>query len=138
VKIARVAVQRGWLKPCFAVAGIAAVIAAVAGWITAGGAGAWAAPTGVALVALGFAGSVWAVAAVEKIDLRLTILMALITYAVKLMLVFAALWIVQSIAPNALLPFACGIVGGAVAWLVTQAVWSYRAKIPYIELGQGN
>ncbi|MFB9662109.1 hypothetical protein ACFQS3_05230 [Glycomyces mayteni] len=127
---------RGFLKPCFAVAGIAAVIAAVAGWITAGGPGAWGAPAGVALAALGFAGSVQAVAAAEKIDLRLTLPMALITYAFKLVIAFFALWTVQSTAPNALLPFACGIVGGAVAWLATQAVWAYKAKIPYIELDQ--
>jgi len=127
---------RGFLKWCFAVAGIAAVIAAVVGWITAGGTGAWAAPAGVALAALGFAGSVWAVAAVEKIDLRLTILMALITYAVKLIIVLVALVVVESFAPDALAPFAGGVVGGAVAWLATQVVWTYKAKIPYIELEQ--
>lgn len=125
---------RGFLKWCFAVAGVAAVIAAVVGWITAGGTGAWAAPAGVALAALGFAGSVWAVAWAEKIDLRLTLPMALITYAVKLGIAFIALWTVQEAAPDALLPFAGGIVGGAVAWLATQAVWAYKAKIPYIEL----
>jgi len=127
---------RGFLRPCFAVAGIAAVIAAVVGWVTAGGPGAWGAPAGVALAALGFAGSVQAVAAAEKIDLRLTLPMALITYAFKLVLAFFALWTVQSTVPNALLPFGCGIVGGAVAWLATQAVWAYKAKIPYIELDQ--
>jgi hypothetical protein len=126
---------RGFLKPCFAVAGIAAALAAVVGWFTSGGTGAWAAPAGVALVALGFAGSVWAVAWAEKIDLRLTLPMALITYAVKLMLAFIALWTVQESVPDALLPFAGGVIGGAVAWLATQAVWAYKAKIPYIELG---
>lgn len=125
---------RGFLKPCFAVAGIAAVVAAAVGWFTSGGTGAWAAPAGVALAALGFAGSVWAVAAAEKVDLRLTLPMALITYAVKLFLAFIALWTVQEAVPDALLPFAGGIVGGAVAWLATQAVWAYKAKIPYIEL----
>jgi hypothetical protein len=126
---------RGFLKPCFAVAGIAAALAAVVGWFTTGGTGAWAAPAGVALAALGFAGSVWAVAWAEKINLRLTLPMALITYAVKLMLAFIALWTVQVSVPDALMPFAGGIIGGAVAWLATQAVWSYKAKIPYIELG---
>jgi hypothetical protein len=136
VTTARAVSKKHWLKPCFAVAGIAAAVAAIVGWITAGGVGAWSAPAGVALAALGFAGSVQAVAAAEKIDLRLTLPMALITYAVKLFLAFIALWTVQSTVPNALLPFACGIVGGAVAWLATQAVWAYRAKIPYIELDQ--
>ncbi|RRS00263.1 hypothetical protein [Glycomyces terrestris] len=127
---------RGFLKPCFAVAGIAAAVAAVAGWLAAGGVGAWAAPAGVALAALGFAGSVQAVAAVERIDLRLTLLMALITYALKLVVALIALWTVRSTVPDALLPFAWGIVGGAVVWLATQAVWAYKAKIPYIELDQ--
>ncbi|HEX2144585.1 MAG TPA: hypothetical protein VHG10_08770 [Glycomyces sp.] len=127
---------RGFLKPCFIVAGIAAVAAAAIGGLISGATGAWAAPAGVALAALGFAASVWAVAAVEKIDLRLTLPMALITYSVKLVAVLTALAAVQAIAPDALLPFACGIIGGAVAWLATQVVWAYMAKIPYIELEQ--
>jgi len=129
-------VRKHWLKPCSIVALIATVLAAAIGWLTVGSVGAWAAPAGVALAALGFAGSAWAVLAVEKIDLRLTLLMALITYSVKLLIVLIALWAVQTTDPHALLPFACGIVGGAVAWLATQAVWAYRAKIPYIELPQ--
>jgi hypothetical protein len=127
---------RGFLKPCFAVAGIAAALAAVVGWFTSGGTGAWAAPAGVALAALGFAGSVWAVAWVEKIDLRLTLLMALITYAVKLLVVLVSLVVVRALDANAVVPFAAGVIGGAVVWLATQAVWAYKAKIPYIELEQ--
>jgi hypothetical protein len=124
----------GFLKPCFAVAGAAAVVAAVTGWITAGGTAAWAAPAGVALAALGFAGSALAVMRVEKIDIRLTLPMALITYALKLTIVFAVLAAVRSAVPDALPPFAYGIIGGALAWLATQVVWAYKAKIPYIEL----
>jgi hypothetical protein len=126
---------RGFLKPCFAVAGFTAVLAAVLGLILAGGSGAWAAPAGVALAALGFAGSALAVMKAEKIDIRLTLPMALVTYAIKLMVVFMALALVREIVPDALPPFAYGIVGGAVAWLAAQAVWAYKAKIPYIELG---
>jgi hypothetical protein len=125
---------RGFLKPCSIVAVIAAVIAAVVGGITAGGTGAWAAPAGVALAALGFAGSAAAVALAETFDLRLTLPMALITYSVKLALVMTILSIVKTTVPDALLPFAYGVVGGAVAWLATQVVWAYKAKIPYIEL----
>ncbi|MEU6859051.1 hypothetical protein AB0B28_09310 [Glycomyces sp. NPDC046736] len=126
---------RGFLRPCFIVSGIVAVLAAVIGWLWAGGPGAWATPAGVALAALGFAGSVAAVAYAEKLDLRLTLPMALITYTVKLAAALTALAVVKSTAPNALVPFACGIVVGAVAWLATQVVWAYKAKIPYIELG---
>jgi hypothetical protein len=125
---------RGFLKPCFIVAGIAALIAAVIGAVTSGGSGAWAAPAGVALAALGFAGSAWAVALAETFDLRLTLPMALITYSVKLALVLTVLSIVKSAVPDALLPFAYGVVGGAVVWLATQVAWAYKAKIPYIEL----
>jgi ATP synthase protein I len=125
---------KGFLRPCFIAAGIAAVIAAVIGGITAGGTGSWAAPAGVALAALGFAGSAAAVAFAETFDLRLTLPMALITYSVKLALVMTILSIVKTVLPDALLPFAYGVVGGAVVWLATQVVWAYRAKIPYIEL----
>jgi hypothetical protein len=129
---------RGFLKPCFLVAGIAAVLAAVVGGITAGGTGAWAAPAGVALAALGFAGSAMAVAFAETFDLRLTLPMALITYSIKLALVLTVLTIVKTAVPDALLPFAYGVVGGAVAWLATQVAWAYKAKIPYIELDQSS
>jgi hypothetical protein len=44
------------------------------------------------------------------------------------------LTIVRTAVPDALEPFAYGVVGGAVVWLATQVVWAYRAKIPYIEL----
>jgi hypothetical protein len=125
---------KGFLKPCFIAAAIAASIAAVIGGITAGGTGVWAAPAGVALAALGFAGSAAAVAFAETFDLRLTLPMALITYSVKLALVMTILSIVKTALPDALLPFAYGVVGGAVVWLATQVVWAYRAKIPYIEL----
>lgn len=131
-------VSRGFLRPCFIVAGVATVIALVVGGITSGGTGAWAAPAGVALAALGFAGSTWAVALAEKFDLRLTLPMALITYSVKLALVMTILSIVKSILPDALLPFGYGVVGGAIAWLATQVVWTYKAKIPYIELDQSS
>ncbi|WP_205325213.1 hypothetical protein [Glycomyces sp. YM15] len=125
---------KGFLKPCLIVAGIAAVIAAFIGGITAGGTGAWAAPAGVALAALGFAGSAAAVALAETFDLRLTLPMALITYSIKLALVLTILSIVKTAAPDALPPFAYGVIGGAIAWLSTQVAWAYKAKIPYIEL----
>lgn len=129
---------RGFLKPCFIVTGIAAVIAAVVGAITAGGTGLWAVPAGVALAALGFAGSAAAVALAESFDLRLTLPMALITYSVKLALVLTILSIVKSAVPDALLPFAYGVIAGAVVWLATQVAWAYKAKIPYIELDQSS
>jgi hypothetical protein len=61
----------------------------------------------------------------------------LITYSVKLMVVFTILGVVKSTVPDALLPFACGVIVGAVVWLAAQAVWAYKAKIPYIELDNG-
>ena len=47
---------------------------------------------------------------------------------------FGALATVNTDLPEALPPFAYGFIGGALAWLGTQAVWAYKAKIPYIEL----
>jgi hypothetical protein len=129
---------KGFLKPCLLVSVIAAVIAAVVGGITAGGTAAWAAPAGVALAALGFAGSAAAVALAETFDLRLTLPMALITYSIKLALVLTVLSIVKTAVPDALLPFAYGVIGGAVAWLATQVAWAYKAKIPYVEFDRSS
>ncbi|WP_199037679.1 hypothetical protein [Glycomyces salinus] len=128
---------RGFLRPCFAVAGAAVVVAAVAGALLGGVDGATGAPAGVALAALGFTGSVWAIAGAEKIDIRLTLPVALVTYVFKLMLFAIVLGIVEASPWDALLPMGFGVIGGAIAWLATQAIWLYRAKIPYIELENG-
>lgn len=126
--------SRGFLKPCLAVAGVAAVVAALVGGVLDGVNGATGASTGVALAALGFTGSVWAIAWAEKIDIRLTLPVALVTYVFKLMLFAIVLGLVEMSPWDALLPMAFGIVGGAIAWLTAQGIWLYRAKIPYIEL----
>ncbi|WP_100446665.1 hypothetical protein [Glycomyces xiaoerkulensis] len=128
--------SRGFLKPCFAVSGAALLAAAAIGLILDGADAAAGAASGVALAALGFAGSVWAVIGAEKIDIRLTLPVALVTYVVKLMLFAAVLGVVRFSGWEALWPMAFGIIGGAVTWLTTQGIWLYRAKIPYIELDE--
>ena len=128
---------RGFLKPCFATAGAAAVVAAVAGALLGGVDGATGASAGAVLAALGFAGSVWAVVGAEKLDIRLTLPVALVTYVFKLMLFAIVLGLVEASPWDALLPMGLGIVWGAIAWLTTQAIWVYRVKIPYIELENG-
>ncbi|MCH7231426.1 hypothetical protein L0U85_11280 [Glycomyces sp. L485] len=125
---------RGFLKPCFAAAGIAVVLAAFIGLLVDGPAAAGGAAAGVALASLGFAASVWAVAGAEKIDFRLTLPVALVTYTVKLTVFAIALWAVKSTGWDVVWPMAVGIIGGAIVWLTTQGIWLYRAKIPYIEL----
>ncbi|WP_051325460.1 hypothetical protein [Glycomyces tenuis] len=127
---------RGFLKPCSAVAGIAVVLAALIGLVVDGAGAAAGAAGGVALASLGFAASVWAVAGAEKIDLRLTLPVALLTYAAKLGVFGAALWAVESSGWDVLWPMALGIIGGALAWLTTQGIWLFNAKIPYIELDE--
>lgn len=127
---------RGFLRPCFAVAGIATVLAALIGAIADGADAAAGAALGVALASLGFAGSVWAVAGAEKIDLRLTLPVALVTYAGKLALFGVVLGIVKASGWEVMWPMAMGVIGGALAWLTTQGIWLLRAKIPYIELDE--
>ncbi|HLU27956.1 MAG TPA: hypothetical protein VKZ65_05925 [Glycomyces sp.] len=127
---------RGFLRPCFAVAGVATVLAAIIGAIADGVNGAAGAALGVALASLGFAGSVWAVAGAEKIDLRLTLPVALVTYAAKLGLFGVVLGIVRASGWDVMWPMAMGIIGGALAWLTTQGIWLLQAKIPYIELDE--
>lgn len=117
-------------------AGAVALLAALIGLVADGAVGAAGAAGGVVLASLGFAGSVWAVAGAEKIDLRLTLPVALLTYAGKLGLFGAALWVVESLVRAALWPMALGVIGGALAWLTTQGIWLLRAKIPYIELDE--
>ncbi|THV42889.1 hypothetical protein [Glycomyces buryatensis] len=126
--------SRGFLKPCFIASGLALLVAVGLGWAFGGAVGAAGAGGGVALAALGFAGSVWAIAAAENIDVRLTLPVALLTYMIKLVLFGTALWAIDQFTPDALRPSAFGIIGGALTWLTVQVVWTFRAKIPYIEL----
>ncbi|GAB3222121.1 hypothetical protein GCM10027447_08660 [Glycomyces halotolerans] len=126
--------SRGFLGPCLIVSAATAAAASAAALIADGPSGAVGAATGVVLAAGGFAGSVWAVAAAEKIDLRLTLPVALLTYMVKLALFGTALWAVRVTGWDVVWPMAFGIIAGALAWLIAQGIWLYRAKIPYIEL----
>jgi hypothetical protein len=114
----------------------ATVAAALAGLVVDGGAAALGAAAGVLLAAASFSVSVWAVAGAEKIDIRLTLPVALLTYGFKLVVIGAALWAVRSSGWDVVLPMAAGVVGGALAWLTTQGIWIFRAKIPYIELDE--
>ncbi|WP_026922402.1 hypothetical protein [Glycomyces arizonensis] len=126
--------SRGFLKPCFIVAAITAVAAAAAGLIVSGPAAAMWAAIGVAFVSLGFAASVWAIARAEKIDIRLTLMVALLTYTAKVIVYGAALWVVDALDEHAVLPVALGLGAGAVTWLCAQGIWLFRAKTLYVEL----
>jgi len=35
-----------------------------------------------------------------------------------------------------LLPMGVAIMGGALGWTVAQAVWTWRARIPYVEIDE--
>ncbi|MFC4335696.1 hypothetical protein [Salininema proteolyticum] len=125
---------RGFLKYCWVALTAAALIGAIVAFAVSGAASAAGVALGAAAVGLGFTGSAYAVSGAERIDVRLTLPVALITYAVKLVIFGAVLWWLSEAHSGLVLPFGTGVVMGAVVWLVTQSIWTYKVKLPYIEL----
>ncbi|WP_025273863.1 hypothetical protein [Haloglycomyces albus] len=125
---------RGYLKLAWGVVSLVAVLGAAVAAIMTGPEAMVAFAFGALSVAVGFTVSVWAVAAAERVDIRLTLPVGLLTYALKLVAFGLVLWWVTNAFSSVLLDFGVGIILGALTWLTVQASWTYRAKIEYIEL----
>ena len=110
------------------------VLGAAAGAVVQGLAGAAGVALGVVLVAASFTGSSVAIAWADRINPRLVMPVGLMTYVVK----FAALGVAAAALAASgwagLPAFGLGIVAGTLGWVTAQAVWTWRAKIPYVDV----
>ena len=99
-----------------------------------GGAGAAGMAAGVALVAASYTVSSLVIAWADSIDPRLTLPAGLMTYALKFTLFGLLLAVLARTGWRGLLPMGVAIMGTALGWTVAQAVWTWRARIPYVEI----
>lgn len=95
------------------------------------------AAAGALLVAASFAVSSLAVAWAETVALRMVLPVALFTYALKFTALGVAFAAVARTEWAGLAPMGIAVIGAAVAWLTGQVIWTFTAKIPYIELQDG-
>jgi hypothetical protein len=110
------------------------VVGAVLGVLLRGPAGAAGAAAGVLLVAASYTASSVVIAWADSIDPRLVLPAGLMTYALKFTL-FGVLWAVLAAAGWAgLTPMGLAILASTLGWTTAQAVWTWRARIPYVEL----
>lgn len=119
----------------FALAAMATllVVAVAMGAFARGGAGAAGAAAGVAVVAASYVISSLVIAWADTVDRNLIMPVGLGTYAVKLVVIGLAMWRIASSGWAGLTPMVFAIVAGVLVWTAAQSVWTYRAKIPYVD-----
>jgi hypothetical protein len=111
-----------------------AVVAAVVGGVVRGGTGALGALAGVVLVAASYTGSSVVLAWADRVNPRLVLPVGLVTYAVKFLLLGLLMLAVAATGWGGLEPMGFAIVAAALTWSVAQAAWTWRARIPYVEI----
>ena len=109
------------------------VAAIVIGWLAEGGAGAAGAAAGVALVVVSYVVSSLVIAWVDAIDPRLLIPIGLAAYALKFIVIGLVMWAIAASGWDGLVPMGVAIIAGVLVWTLAQSIWTYRAKILYVD-----
>ncbi len=109
------------------------VVAVMAGWVARGGAGAAGTAAGVGLVVTSYVISSLVIAWVDVIDRRLLLPVGLAAYAVKFILIGVVMWVIAGSGWAGLEPMAVAIIAGVLVWTLAQSIWTYRAKILYVD-----
>ena len=120
-----------------AVSGVLLVVGVLLGALLRGPAGATGAVAGVLLVAASFTLSSLVIAWADTIDPRLTMPAALMTYLLKIVVFGLLLAVLARSGWRGLAPMGVGVIAAALGWIVAQAVWTWRARIPYVEIDGG-
>lgn len=115
-----------YLPLALAVSGVVLVLAAVAGWRAAGGAGALGAAAGVFLVVLSYLVSSLVIAWADSVDPRLVLPVGLATYVIKFALLGLVLLAVVGTGWAGTLPMGVAIVPGVLAWTGATMWWALR------------
>lgn len=108
-------------------------LAVVGGWRD-GSAGALGAAGGVALVLVSYVLSSVVLAWADSVNPRLVMSVGLVTYATKFSLLGLVVFAVAALDWSGQRMFAIGIIVGTVTWVTAQAWWTFRARIPYVEI----
>jgi hypothetical protein len=106
----------------------------VLGGALRGAVGAAGAAAGVLLVAASYTVSSVVIAWADSIHPRLVMPAGLVTYALKFTLIGVVMAAIAASHWAGLVPMGVSIIATALGWLVAQSVWTWRARIPYVEI----
>jgi hypothetical protein len=110
------------------------VLGVLVGALVRGGAGAAGAAAGVALVAVSYTISSLVIAWADLRDPRLVLPVGLLTYVLKFTVIGFVLAGIAATGWRGLPVMGIAIIVSALGWTIAQAVWTWRAKIPYVEI----
>jgi hypothetical protein len=110
------------------------VLGVVLGAVLRGGAGAAGAAAGVLLVAASYTVSSLVIAWADSVRPALIMPIGLLTYAVKFTLIGILMAVIAGTGWAGLPAMGVGVIAGALGWTTAQAVWTWRARIPYVEI----
>lgn len=109
------------------------VLAGVGGWLD-GAPGAVGGAVGVALVAASYLASSLALAWADSVHPRMVLSVGLLTYSLKFALLGVAVFAVAASDWPGQRMLAVAIVVATVGWITAQVWWTFRARIPYVEI----
>mgnify|MGYP000710228301 FL=1 len=119
--------------PSMASAVLLVVLAGVGGWLD-GVPGAVGAVVGVALVAASYVASSLALAWADSVHPRMVLSVGLLTYSLKFALLGVAVFAVAASDWPGQRMLAVAIIVATVGWITAQVWWTFRARIPYVEI----
>jgi hypothetical protein len=99
-----------------------------------GGPGAAGAAAGVLLVAVSYVTSSLVLAWADSVHPKMVLSVGLLTYSVKFMVFGVAVFAVAASDWAGQRMLAVAIIVGTVAWITAQVWWTFRARIPYVEI----
>ncbi|WBB95798.1 MULTISPECIES: hypothetical protein [unclassified Solwaraspora] len=109
------------------------VLAGVGGWLD-GVPGAVGAAVGVALVAASYVASSLALAWADSVHPQMVLSVGLLTYSLKFALLGVAVFAVAASDWPGQRMLAVAIIVATVGWITAQVWWTFRARIPYVEI----
>jgi hypothetical protein len=110
------------------------LVGVLLGALLRGPAGAAGAAVGVGLVAASYTLSSVVIAWADLRDPRLVLPVGLLTYVVKFTIIGFALAALASTDWDGLPAMGVAVMVTALGWTIAQAVWTWRARIPYVEI----
>ncbi|MFY1698237.1 MULTISPECIES: hypothetical protein [unclassified Solwaraspora] len=119
--------------PLLVSAVLLAVLTAVGAGLD-GAPGALGAAAGVLLVVVSYVASSLALAWADSVHPRMVLSVGLLTYSLKFAVLGAAVFAVAASDWAGQRMLAVAIIVGTVAWITAQVWWTWRARIPYVEI----
>jgi hypothetical protein len=104
------------------------------GWPTAGPAAVAGLAAGLFLVSASYTVSSVIIAWADSVNPRLILPVGLATYVLKFTLIGVVMAAVAATGWSGLSAMGVAIIAGALGWTTAQAWWTWRARIPYVEI----